>query len=120
MKSPVKIRKTHKIEKKKNTICISVFACENKVKYQTYLSKKICEDKHLDLKKEEEIKRQYVLIKNFNTFLYDYTLHRERRYFGRYCSQGFKTVETLTCHIKNYFNINGKQRIKTSKKRQIR
>ena len=84
------------------------------------MSKKICEDKHLDLKKEEEIKRQYVLIKNFNTFLYDYTLHRERRYFGRYCSQDFKTVETLTCHIKNYFNINGKQRIKTSKKRQIR
>ena len=39
-----------KIEiEKKNSIGISVFGFENKVKYPIYLSKKSGEDKHVDL-----------------------------------------------------------------------
>ena len=45
---PVKTRDIHKIEKK-NSIGISVFGYENKVKYPIYESKKCCEKKHVDL-----------------------------------------------------------------------
>ena len=31
----------------------------------------------------EESKRHYVLIKDFNTFMYDYTLHCARKHFLR-------------------------------------
>ena len=44
----VKIRDIHKI-KNKNSISISVFAYENKEKYPIYVSKKSCEEKHVDL-----------------------------------------------------------------------
>ena len=56
----------------------------------------------------EECKRNYVLIKDFNIFMHGYTLHHERKYFCCYCLQAFRTAETLTCHIKDYFTIKGK------------
>ena len=68
----------------------------------------------------EEGKKHYVLIKWFNTFLYDYTLNRVRKQFCRYCLQGFKTAETLTCHIKDFFEINSKQKIKMPKQMWMR
>ena len=44
--------------------------------------------------------------------MYDHTLHRGRRHFcPPYCLQVVSTVEILTYHIKDGFNINGKQRI---------
>ena len=44
------MRDIHKIEKKKkkNSIGISVFGYENKEKHRTYVSKKYCEEKHVD------------------------------------------------------------------------
>ena len=45
---PVKIRDIHKIENK-NSIDISEFGCENKEKYPIYVSKKCCEEKHVNL-----------------------------------------------------------------------
>ena len=67
----MKIRDIHKIEKK-NSIGISVFGYENKEKHPIYLSTKCCEDKHIDLLLiGEGEKKHYVLIKNFNTFMYD-------------------------------------------------
>ena len=44
----VKIKDIHKIEKK-NPIGISVFGYENKEKHPIYVSKKCCEEKHVDL-----------------------------------------------------------------------
>ena len=82
IKFPVKPRDSHKIEKKKNSIGISVFGNGNKVKYQIYLSKKCCEDKNVDLLfTGEEEKKHYALIKDFNTLMYDHTLPRGRKYF---------------------------------------
>ena len=49
IKFPIKSRDIHKIEKKKNSIGISVIGYENKVKYPIYVSKKCCEDKRVDL-----------------------------------------------------------------------
>ena len=48
IKFPVKVRDIHKIEKI-NSIGISVFGYENKEKHPIYVSKKCCEEKHVDL-----------------------------------------------------------------------
>ena len=79
-----------------------------------------CEDKHNNLKLiGEGEKKHYVLIKYFNTFMYDHTLHRRKTHFCRCCLQAFKTAEKLKCHIKDCFKINGKQTIKMLKKVNI-
>ena len=43
----------------------------------------------------KEGKRHYVLIKDFNTFMYDHTLHRKRKRFCSYCLQAFSAEEML-------------------------
>ena len=48
--------------------------------------------------------------------MYDHKLHRGRKHFCRCCLQAFSTEGILKCHIKDFFKINGKQRIKMSKK----
>ena len=53
VKFPVEIRDTHKIEKN-DSIGISAFGYENKEKHRTYVSKKCCEEKHVDLLLVEE------------------------------------------------------------------
>ena len=115
IKFPVTIRDIHKIEKK-NSISISVFAYENKEKHPIYVSKKFCEEKHVDLLLIGEGKKDYVLIKDFNTFMYDHSSHRGRKYFCRYFLHAFVTEEVLKRHIKDSFKINGKQRIIMPKK----
>ena len=83
----VKVRDIHKIEKR-NSINISVFGYENKQKHPIYISKKCCEEKHVDLLLiAEEGKRHYRLIKDFNSFMYNHTLHRRNKHFWRYCLQ---------------------------------
>ena len=118
IKFPVKISDIHKFEKKtKNSIGISVFGYKNKEKYLIYVSKKCFEEKHVDLLLiGKEGKRHYALIKAFNTFKYDHTLHRVRKYFCHSCSQAFGTDEQLKSYVKDCFKINGKQRIALPKK----
>ena len=48
--------------------------------------------------------------------MYDYTLHRERKHFCRYCLQAFSTEEILIRHIKDFFKINDKKRTIMPKK----
>ena len=96
LKFPVKIRDV------KNSINISVFGYENKEKHPVYVSRKCCEDKHVDLLLiGEGEKKHYVLIKDFNTFMYDHTLHRERKHLYRYC----RTAEKWKYHIKDCLNL---------------
>ena len=81
--------------------------------YQKYC----CEDKHVDLLLTGEgQKKHYVLIKDFNTFMYDHTLHHGRKHFCHYCLHAFITEDMLQPHFKDCFNINGKQRLITTKK----
>ena len=48
--------------------------------------KKCSEEENVDLLLiKEALKKHYVLIKDFNRFMYEYTLHRGRKYFCRYC-----------------------------------
>ena len=69
--------------------------------------------KRVDLLIEEEDKKHYVPIKDFNTFMYDHNLHCESKHF---CLQVFGTEEILECHTKDCFKINDNQRIKMPKK----
>ena len=81
IKFPVKIRDIHKIEKKKS-ISVSIFGYKNKEKHPIHVSKKCWEEKHVDLLLiGEEGKRHYVLIKDFNTPMYDHTLHHGKSIF---------------------------------------
>ena len=99
--------------KKNNSIDISVFCYENKIKYPIYISKKSCKDKHVGLLligKGE--KKHYVLIKDFSTFMYDHTLHHGRKYFCHYCLQAFRTAKKLKCLVEDCFKFNGKLTIK--------
>ena len=78
---------------------------------------KIFVEKHVDLLLiREEGKRHYVLIKDFNTFMYDDTLHRGRKYFCCYCLRAFSTDKILKYFVKDSFKMYGKQMIKMPKK----
>ena len=69
---------------KTNCISISVFGFEDKEKYPIYMSKKYFEDKHDDfLWKRKEGERHHVLIKDFNTFMYDHCERMEENTFWR-------------------------------------
>ena len=48
--------------------------------------------------------------------MYDHTLHRDRKHFCRYVLQAFSTEEILKPHVKDWFKLNAKQRVKIPKK----
>ena len=59
-------------------------------------------------------KKHYVLIKDFNTIVYDHT--RGKKYFCCYYLLAFNTEEILKRRIEDYFKTNGNQRIIMPKK----
>ena len=65
-------------------------------KHPVYVSKKIYEEKDVDLLlMREERKRNYVLIKDFTTFMYDHTLRNIRKHFCRYYLQSISIEDLL-------------------------
>ena len=58
-------------------------------------------------------------MKDFNAFMYDPTLHHGRKHLCHSFLHASRTVEKLKCNIKDFFEINGKQRIKMPKKGNI-
>ena len=97
-----------------------LFGYENKETYPIYILRKCCEEKRVDLLLIGEGKRHYVLIKDFNTFKYNHTLHQEKSIFAiilyklllqKVC---FKLLLQKDCN-KDCFNINDKQKILMSK-----
>ena len=60
--------------------------------------------------------KHYVLIKDFNKFMYNQTKHKERKHFCMYCLQCFSREDVLTEHKNNCISINGKQAIKMPEK----
>ena len=55
-------------------------------------------------------------MKDFNIFMYDHSLHRQKKHFCCYCLQVFSTEEILKRHIKDYFKIHCEQEIIMPKK----
>ena len=61
-------------------------------------------------------KKKHVLINDFNRFIYDYSLHRERKHLCRYYLYAFITEKVLKRHIKDSFKINGRHTTTAPKK----
>ena len=108
---PVNVKHYNKIEKQ-NSININVFGYEDKQPYPIYASKEKYED-HMELllvTKDEN--KHYVLIKDFNKFMYNQTKHKERKNFCMYCLQCFSSERVLNNHKDICIQINGTQAVK--------
>ena len=107
---PITIKQINKIEKK-NNIRINVFSYEEKQPYPIYVSKEKFED-HIELlliTKDEN--KHYVLIKDFNKFMYNQTKHKERKHFCMHCLQCFSSERVLNNHKDNCIQVNGIQAV---------
>ena len=108
---PVNVKHYNKIEKQ-NSININVFGYEEKQPYPIYVSKEKYED-HIELlliTKDEN--KHYVLIKDFNRFMFNQTKHKERKHFCMCCLQCFSSERVLNNHKENCIQVNGQQAIK--------
>ena len=112
---PVTVKQINKIEKQ-NNICINLFGYEEKQKFPIYISKEKYQD-HMELLLiTEGENKHYVLIKDFNKFMFNQTKHEHRKYFCMYCLQCFSREDVLTEHKNNCISINGKQSINMPEK----
>ena len=126
---PVQSNQYNKIEKQ-NNININVLCYCNGEKYPIYISKEKYDD-HMNLlllnenpdderitmvdinDKIDEIKSyHYVLIKDFNSFMYDKTKNEHKKYYCMSCLQHFPSESRLESHKKDCMVINGVQAIK--------
>ena len=108
---PVTIKEYNKIEKQ-NEININVFGYEEKQPYPIYISKEQFED-HIELlliTKDEN--KHYVLIKDFNKFMFNQTKHKNKKHFCMFCLQCFSSERILNEHKNNCIQVNGTQAIK--------
>ena len=108
---PVTVKQYKRIEKQ-NSINVNVFGYELKQPYPIYISKEKYQD-HMELlliTKGEN--KHYVLIKDFNKFMYNQTKHEHRKHFCMHCLQCFSREDVLTEHIPNCIAINGVQGVK--------
>ena len=108
---PVNVQHYNKIEKQ-NSININVFGYENKEPYPIYVSKEKYEDHMELLLVTENENKHYVLIKDFNKFMYNQTKHKERKHFCMYCLKCFSSDRVLNNHKDICIQVNGEQAIK--------
>ena len=107
---PVTTKQYNKIEKQ-NEININVFSYEDKQPYPIYVSKEKYEDHMNLLLITEDENKHYVLIKDFYTFMFNKTKHKERKHFCMHCLQCFSSERVLTNHKDNCIQVNGTQAV---------
>ena len=107
---PVNVKQCNKIEKQ-NTIRINVFGFKEGQSFSIHISNESFVDQMNLLLITKYEKRHYVLIKDFNKFMYYQLKHKERKHFCMYCLQCFKSESILTKHVDSRLTINGKQAI---------
>ena len=100
-----------KIEKQ-NEININVFGYEDKQSYPIYVSKEKYDNQMNLLLITENENKHYVLIKDFNSFMFNKTKHKERKHFCMHCLQCFSSERVLTDHKDNCITVNGTQAVK--------
>ena len=115
IKFPVNVNQYNKVEKQ-NSIRINVFGYEEKQPFPIYVSKENFENQMNLLLIEKDGNNHYVLIKDFNKFMYQQTKHKERKHFCMHCLQCFSSERVLNNHKENCIIINGKQAIKMPEK----
>ena len=104
---PLSQKHYNKVEKR-NSIRISVFGYEDGQPFPIHISKET-----FLITKDE--KKHYNLIKDFNTFMYNQSKHKERKHFCMYCLQCFSSERVLANHVNNCSTINGVQAINIPK-----
>ena len=112
---PVSQKQYNKIEKQ-NSIRINVFGYEKEQPFPIHISKEKFEDQMNLLLITKDEKKNCVLIKDFNAFMYNQTKHKERKQFYMHCLQCFSSGRILANHVKNCLTINGNRAINMPKK----
>ena len=107
---PVNVKQYNQIEKQ-NDININVFGYKNKQPYPIYVSKEKY-DKHMNLLLTEDKNKHYVLIKDFNRFMFNQTKYEGKKHFCMYCLQCFSSERVLNNHKDNCIQVNGTQAVK--------
>lgn len=59
----------------------------------------------------EKENKHYVLIKDFNRFMYNKTKHEHRKHFCMYCLQCFSSESVFNNHKDNCIQVNGTQAV---------
>ena len=111
---PVSQKHYNKVEKQ-NNIRINVFGYEIGQPFPIHISKETFEDQMNLLLITEDEKKHYVLIKDFNAFMYNQSKHKERKHFCMFCLQCFSSERILANHANNCLTINGMQAINMPK-----
>ena len=111
---PLSQKHYNKVEKQ-NSIRINVFGYENGQPFPIHISKETFEDQMNLLLITKDEKKHYVLIKDFNAFMYNQSKHKERKHFCMYCLQCFSSERLLANHVNNCLTINGAQAINMPK-----
>ena len=92
---PVSQKQYNKIETQ-NSIRGNVFGYEKEQPFPIHISKEMFEDQMNLLLITEDEKKHYVLIKDFNAFMYSQSKHKEKKHFCMYCLQYFSS-ESILC-----------------------
>ena len=111
---PLSQKHYNKVEKQ-NSIRINVFGYENGQLFPIHISKGTFEDQINLLLITKDEKKHYVLIKDFNAFMYNQSKHKERKHFCMYCLQCLSSERILANHVNNCLTINGAQAINMPK-----
>ena len=111
---PLSQKHYNKVEKQ-NSIRINVFGYENGQPFPIHISKETFENQMNLLLITKDEKKHYVLIKDFNAFMYSQSKHKERKHFCMYCLQCFSSERILANHVNNCLTINGAQAINMPK-----
>ena len=112
---PISVKDYTKIEEQ-NSINVNVFGYEDKQFYPIYVSKQNNNDVLNLLLITEGEKKHYVLIKDFNSLMYNKTKYRERKHFCMHCLQCFSTDKVLSKHKTNCMVISREQAIRMPRK----
>ena len=111
---PISQKHYNKVEKQ-NSIRINVFGYEHGQPFPIHISKETFEDQMNLLLITKDERKHYVLMKDFNAFMYNQSKHKERKHFCIYCLQCFPSERILANHVNNCLTINGAQAINMPK-----
>ena len=104
-------QKQHNKIKKQNSIRINVLGYEKGQPFPIHISKEEFEDQMSLLLITKDERKHYVLIKDFNSFMFTQSKHKNRKHFCMFCLQYFSSERVLAKHRSNCMTINGKQAI---------
>ena len=96
-------------------IRINVFGYEKGQPFPIHISKETFKDQMNLLLITKDEKKHHILIKDFNTFMYNQSKHKEKKHFCMFCLQCFSSESILVKHANNCLTINGAQAINMPK-----